>query len=123
MVPKVTDYLLSWFGLLDLVTILPAIIVYGMSQSAAGRSSVQDSAAFAFMRLLRVLRIYRLRAVFPLMRTELSREAVKLVLTLVSSVFIWAGIAQVCGTVLPATTGVWCGFKFAGDACQHIPFC
>ncbi len=117
MAPHPLTYLRSFFGLLDVVTIIPTIVVFILIQADA---PVEESNTFAFLRLARALRVFRLQALFPLIENDVYREGAKMVMHVLSSVFVWAGIAQVCGAMIAASTGVWCGFVRGACLCRPL---
>ena len=81
--------------MLDVFTIVPSVVVYALDVEGINTFTGPGAAAFAFMRLLRVLRIFRLQHAFVLLSNDVQRQGASLMLTIVASVFIWAGLFQV----------------------------
>ena len=93
---SILEHSKSWSGMLDLVTIVPSVVVFSITVRSSTKA-IGSSPGLKAVRLLRILRILRIQQAFHLLDSAVFREGAKLLLTILSSVFVWAGVFQVRG--------------------------
>jgi hypothetical protein len=116
---NVLRYLTDAWTIVDLVTIIPVYITIGLQASTGGSAGVNLS-IFRFVRILRLIRILRM---FKLLNTlsGIQRQLVTLSLTLVSLIFMAAGVVHIMENDLKQTLFYSCSYTNA--ATNWAPSC
>ena len=99
--------------LVDLLTILPVYLAFGLGSSYT---------AFKFLQCLRILKLLRIFKTFKPMRntSAVRRQLIILVLTLVSMVFLFAGIVQIMENDVQQLEY---GCKYINENTNWLPSC
>lgn len=112
-------YLTDGWTLVDIITIVPVYITIGLQASTGGSAGVNLS-IFRFVRILRLIRILRM---FKLLNTlsGVERQLVTLSLTLISLIFMAAGVVHLMENDIKQALFYNC--NYIGEATGWKPSC